>query len=279
MVPPPQDKPSSEPIPLSTSGKGALEVALEAARRAGEVILSRFKTQKEITFKGRANVVTDVDLLAEKRALEFLQREFPEFGIISEESEPIVTGSSYTWVVDPLDGTRNYASGIPHLAVVVGLALDGEVILGVTYDPVREEMFTAERGRGAYLNDAPISVSHRDGMPECLLGFDMGYVDAKAVTALDLVRALWPGMQSIRIMGSGALGLAYAACGRVDIYFHHSLAAWDIASGLLLVSEAGGEVVDRHGNHATLDSTSVIASSPHLIQRFLTATDGLEWRK
>ena len=279
MLPPLQDRPSSEAIPPSTSGKGALEVALEAARRAGEVILSRFHTQKEIRFKGRANVVTDVDLLAEKRALEVLGDEFPEFGIISEESEPVVTGSSYTWIVDPLDGTRNYASGIPHVAVVVGLALEGEVILGVTYDPVREEVFTAERGRGAYLNDVPISVSPRDAMPECLLGFDMGYVDAKAVTALDMVRALWPGMQSIRIMGSGALGLAYAACGRVDIYFHHSLAAWDIASGLLLVSEAGGNVVDRHGKQATLDSTSVIASSPHLIKRFLTATDGLEWRR
>ena len=279
MLPPLQDRPSSEPIPPSTSGKGALDVAIEAARGAGEVILSRFKTQKEIRFKGRANLVTDVDLLAEKRALEVLQGEFPEFGIISEESEPVVTGSSYTWIVDPIDGTRNYASGIPHIAVVVGLALDGEIILGVTYDPVREEVFTAEKGRGAYLNGAPLSVSARGELPECLLGFDMGYVDAKAVMALDLVRALWPGMQSIRIMGSGALGLAYAACGRVDVYFHHNLASWDIASGLLLVSEAGGKVVDRYGKPATLDSTSVIASSTHLIERFLTSTDGLEWRK
>ena len=274
----PENKPSTS-IPESANGRPALSVAVEAARRAGEIIVQRFDTEKEVSFKGRANVVTDVDLLAEAAALDLLRVEYPEFGILSEESEPVVTGSSYTWVLDPLDGTRNYASGIPHVSVVVALARDGDVVLGVTYDPVRNELFTAEKGGGATLNGAPISVSPRSEIPDCLLGFDMGYVDEKAVLALDMVKALWPGMQSIRIMGSGALGLAYAACGRVDIYFHHRLYPWDTASGLLLVSEAGGTVVDKHGAPATLDSESVVASSPHLIDRFLGATDGLEWRK
>ena len=269
----------SQPIPDSTSGKSAHTVAIEAARRAGQVILDRFYTHKEVRFKGRANLVTDVDLLAEKAALELLRDEYPDFGIISEESEPIVTGSSYTWVLDPLDGTRNYASGIPHFAVVVALTRDRQVVLGVTYDPVRGELFTADKGKGAYVNDVPISVSTKEEISECLLGFDMGYIDEKAVMALDMVRALWPGMQSIRVTGSAALGLAYAACGRVDIYFHHHLASWDIASGLLLVSEAGGKVVDRYGDPATIDRESVIASSHHLVSRFLAATEGLEWRK
>ena len=274
-----QDKHSALAMPDSTSGESALVVATEAARRAGEVILGRFHSQLEISFKGRANVVTDVDLLAESAVLQHLRDEYPDFGILSEESEPVVTGSPYTWVIDPLDGTRNYASGIPHVAVVVALAHNGEVILGVTYDPVREELFTAEKGKGAYLNDDPISVSPRREIPECLLGFDMGYVDEKAVMALDMVKALWPGLQSIRIMGSSALGLAYAACGRVDVYFHHHLFPWDIASGLLLVSEASGSVLDRHGDLASLESQSVIASSPHLLGRFLEATEGLQWRK
>ena len=254
-------------------------MALEATRRAGEIIVGRFHTYKEINFKGRANVVTDVDMLAEKAALQLLRDEYPTFGILSEESEPIVTGSKYTWVLDPLDGTRNYASEIPHFAVAVALAREGEVVLGVTYDPIRDEVFTAEKGKGASLNGSPISVSPREEIPQCLLGFDMGYVDEKAVLALDMVKALWPGMQSIRIMGSGALGLAYAACGRLDIYFHHRLYPWDIASGLLLVSEAGGIVVDRHGHPTTFERESVIASSPHLVDQFLAATEGLEWRK
>ena len=274
-----QDKSSSLAMPDSTSGKTALAVATEAARRAGEVIVGRFHSEKEVSFKGRANVVTDVDLLAESAALQLLREEYPDFGILSEESEPVVTGSAYTWVIDPLDGTRNYASGIPHVAVVVGLARDGEVVLGVTYDPIREELFTAEKGNGAYLNGDPISVSQSREIPQCLLGFDMGYVDEKAVMALDMVKALWPGVQSIRIMGSSALGLAYAACGRLDIYFHHHLYPWDIASGLLLVSEASGSVLDRHGDPASLESQSVIASSPHLLGQFLEATEGLQWRK
>ena len=266
-------------VPNSTSGRSALTVAMEAARSAGELIVRRFGTPMGVVTKSRANVVTDVDVEAETLALKLLREEYPDFGIISEESEPIITGSRYTWVVDPLDGTRNYASGIPHYAVVVALALDGEVIIGVTHDPVRSEVFTAEKGKGARLNDLPISISSREAMPECLLGFDMGYADDKAVRALDMVKALWPGMQSIRIMGSAALGLAYAACGRVDIYFHHHLSPWDLASGLLLVSEAGGTVVDRHGKPASLESESIIASSPQLVRRFLEATDGLEWRK
>ncbi len=270
---------SSLAIPPSAGGRNALEVACEAARGAGEVILDRFHSEKDISFKGRANVVTDVDLLAEKAALQVLRDEYPDFGILSEESEPVRTSSSYTWVVDPLDGTRNYASGVPHVSVVVALERDGEVVLGVTYDPIREELFTAEKGEGAYLNGGRIYVSQRESLPECLLGFDMGYIGERAVTALDMIKALWPELQGIRIMGSGALGLAYAACGRMDIYFHHRLYPWDVASGLLLVREAGGLVVDRHGNEAKLESESVVASSLHLVNEFLTATEGLDWRE
>ena len=269
----------SQPVPASKSGGTTLSVAVEAAKLAGEVILQRLHTVKDVKFKGAKDVVTDVDLEAERVALAVLRREYPDFSILSEESEPISTGSPYTWVVDPLDGTRNYASGIPHVSVVVGLALGGEMVVGVTHDPVRDEAFTAEKGKGAFLNGSPLSISSRKELPECLLGFDMGYVDEKGALALDMIRTLWPDMQGMRIMGSGALGLAYAACGRLDIYFHHRLFPWDVASGLLLVSEAGGTVVDRYGDSATLDSQSVIASSPQLVAGFLKATEGLEWRK
>jgi myo-inositol-1(or 4)-monophosphatase len=269
----------SHMIPSSADGQGALEVAAEAARRAGSVVRERLHGPKSVNFKGRADVVTDVDIQAEELALGYLRAEYPDFSILSEESEPVRTGSSYTWVVDPLDGSRNYASGIPHFSVVVGLAWKGEVVLGVTYDPIRDELFSAEKGKGAFLNGVPISASPNREIPDCLLGFDMGYIGEPAVSALDMVKHLWPAVQGIRIMGSGALGLAYAACGRMDIYFHHRLYPWDIASGLLLVQEAGGNVVDRHGMPATLDSQSVIASSPHLIDRFLVATEGLEWRR
>ncbi len=272
-------QPENEAITPSRSGRTALEVSIDAAQRAGQIIRERFLTEKEISFKGRADIVTDVDLAAEKVILDLVREEYPQFSILSEESNPIETGSPYTWVIDPIDGTRNFAEGIPHFCVVVALAKGSDMVVGVTYDPIKEETFTAELGRGAFLNGASISVSERQEIPNCVLGFDLGYVDQKAGTALDMIRFLWPGFQTMRLMGSSALGMAYAAAGRIDLYFHHSLSPWDSASGLLLAREAGGNVVDRQGNDANLFTPSVIVSSPHLIGRFLEATDGLEWRQ
>ena len=272
-------QPQIEPLPLSQSGRSALEVSIDAARRAGQIIRERFLTEMEISFKGRADIVTDVDLAAERVILDLVQSEYPQFSILSEESSPIETGSPYTWVIDPIDGTRNYAEGIPHFCVVVALAKGNDTVMGVTYDPMKEETFTAELGRGAFLNDSPIAVSNRQEIADCVLGFDLGYVDQKAGTALDMIRSLWPGFQTMRLMGSSALGMAYAAAGRIDLYFHHSLSPWDSASGLLLAREAGGNVIDRQGQDADLRTPSVIVSSQRLIDRFLQATEGLEWRQ
>ena len=243
------------------------------------MVSSRFLTEKEISFKGWANIVTDVDLESEKTILGILTSEFPQFSILSEESEPVSNASAYTWVVDPIDGTRNFAEGIPHFCLVVALAKGSEMVVGVTYDPIRNELFTAEQGQGAFLNGDRISVSQRQEVPDSMLGFDLGYVGETAGLALDMVRSLWPNIQGMRLMGSSALGLAYAACARMDIYFHHHLSPWDVAAGLLLVREAGGEVVDKHGAPSNLFTPSTIASSPRLIERFLAATEGLEWRK
>jgi fructose-1,6-bisphosphatase/inositol monophosphatase family enzyme len=269
----------SDLLPQSKSGRSVLEVCTDAARQGGGLVRSRFLTEKKVSFKGWADIVTDVDLESEKTILALLTSEFPQFSILSEESDPVTNDSAYTWVVDPIDGTRNFAEGIPHFCVVVALAKGSEVVAGVTYDPMKDDMFTAELGQGAFLNGTRMSVSTREGVPESILGFDLGYVDENAGLALDMVRALWPRVQGIRLMGSAALGLAYAAAGRLDLYFHHLLSPWDVASGLLLVREAGGNVVDKQGQSGNLFTPSVIASNPRLIGRFLQATKGLAWRK
>ena len=271
-------QPSPE-LPLSRSGRPALEVAQQAAGLAGQIIRDRFTTAKDIRFKGRADIVTDVDLSAEKAVLELLRDEFPDFGVLAEESAPIESNSGFTWVVDPLDGTRNYAMGIPHFCTVVALAQGRDVVLGITYDPVREESFVAQAGKGARHNDDPISVSDTSEVLNASLCFDMGYVDEKAGMALDMLRSVWPNVQSLRLMGSAALGIAYAAAGRVDLYFHHALSPWDIASGLLLVKEAGGIVVDRHNNTADLRTPSIIAGNASLVENFLKVTQGHPWRQ
>ena len=259
-------------------GRSALDVALEATATAGEIIRGGWDSDRQITFKGRADIVTDIDVAAEKAVLEILTSAFPQFGILAEESQPVAGESPYRWVVDPLDGTRNYAQSIPHFCTIVALAEGDDIVAGVVYDPVREETFTAAKGQGAFLNGAPITVSETTEIARSLLSFDLGYVDEKAGLAIDMLRSLWPGMYSVRMMGSAGLGLAYAASGRVDLFFHHSLSPWDVAAGLVLAEEAGGRVVDRQGNKAGLFTPSVICSSPALVEGFLAATDGLPWR-
>ena len=254
-------------------------MALRVAKEAGQTLMDRLPGEKQVSYKGRADLVTDVDKLVEKQVIEALGREFPHDGFLAEESEPVPTTSGYTWIVDPLDGTRNYILGVPFFCVIIALAKGDDVLLGLTYDPVRQEMFQAVKGGGAFLNGSPINVSRKTELEDDLLSYDLGYVDEKASKAIELVLHLWPNIQGTRMMGSAGLGLAYAACGRVDMYFHHHLSPWDLATSLVLVPEAGGVITDKYATPASLHSESIIASGGVLHDRFLKATDGLAWRQ
>lgn len=257
-------------MPLSRSGREAMEVASQAAEEAGSLLLKHVHGQLKLGYKeGRANLVTDIDVAAEKSIIAVLQSEYPDFGIISEESPAIATNSPYTWVIDPLDGTNNYVHGVPFYAVVIGLASGQEVLLGVTYDPVRKETFSAERGRGAWLNGQPMAVAQRTAPRECFLGCDLGYDADKGKAMLDAVGAIWPELGGLRLMGSAALGLAYVACGRLDAYIHPCLYPWDVAAGLALLEGAGGEITDWEGQAATMHSTRVVAGNKALQGYFL----------
>lgn len=266
-------------IPRSSGGKTAMEVAEEVGLEAGRMLVERFHRVKRVSVKGRGNVVTDVDTEVEAAMLALLRREFPDMGLLGEESAGGAAGSGYVWIVDPLDGTRNYASGIPFFSLVVGLALDGEVLVGVNYDPVREEMFHAERGKGAFLNGEPIHVSQKSTVAESVVGMDLSYDDEGAVNGLNMILSLWPGVQTARIMGSSALGISYAAAGRHDLYFHHQLEPWDQVAGILLVEEAGGVITDRMGKRAGLYSDGLIASNATLHADLMRRTEGTPWRR
>ncbi|GAF83794.1 unnamed protein product, partial [marine sediment metagenome] len=257
-------------LPLGRSGRGAYEVAVQAVREAGDIIMAHFHGEKRISYKeGRSNIVTDVDVLAEEKILALLQYEYPHFSIMTEESADIAGDSPYTWIIDPIDGTRNYAYGIPHFCVALALARGEELLLGISYDPVRGELFRAEKGQGAFLNDSPIAVSTRTSLGESLVGFDMGYDAEIGQEILGVASALWPGVVSVRVMGSAALGLAYAASGRLDLYIHLALYPWDLASGILLVSEAGGVVTELDGQPVGIQSKSVIATNRDIHQDFM----------
>ena len=268
----------SDQLPLSTSGKTAMDVSLEAARMAGGMIRDKFNTSFQIRLKGRADIVTEVDVAVENAVLELVRREFPDFSILAEESTPVTTASPYKWVVDPIDGTRNFAMGIPHFCTIIALSNGADPVLGVAYDPMVDELFSAELGKGAFLNGERISVSDSPTLSQALVCCDMGAVDEMSGLALEMIRSIWPDLLSLRLLGSAGLGIAYAAAGRVDMYFHHSLSPWDIVAGLVLVSESGGQVVDKQGKPANLQTSGIIAANPSLITDFLKQTDGLPWR-
>ena len=256
-------------LPVARSGKNALEVAIAAAKEAGEILLAHFGSVRQIKHKSQGNLVTDADILSEKLIIDFLKREYPDFGILSEESNSSASVSGYTWVVDPLDGTNNYTFGIPFFCVNIALVRDEDILLGITYDPMRGELFQAEKGKGAYLNDSPIRISAISSLQESLIGLDLGYSHDRGSQMLDTVNRLWGQVHCVRLMGSSSLGLAYVACGRVSLYFHRYLFPWDIASGLLLVREAGGEVVDWQGRPANFRDTELVASNLTLQREFL----------
>ena len=265
-------------VPLSATGKTAEQVAREAVALASRTLVRGFRKQKQVYFKGRGNVVTDTDYRAEARVIDHLQREFPDFSILSEEKGAIEGTTDYTWIIDPLDGSRNFASDNPHFAVNLGLAYEGDMLLAFTLDPLRKELFHALKGRGAFLNGAPISVSKQETIAASVLATDMGYDEEMARRGLEMLADIWPGMQTIRIMGSAALGLAWAACGRVDLYFHHALAPWDVMCGLLLLREAGGVITSGSGGPADFNKPSIIATNAQIHAEFLERTEGSAWR-
>jgi myo-inositol-1(or 4)-monophosphatase len=256
-------------LPVSKSGKSAIEVATGAARQAGVILKAHFRTGSRVQYKGRANIVTDVDLRSEQSLKSLLQAEYPDHSILSEESQAITGSSSYTWILDPLDGTNNYSFGIPFFCIVIVLASGEDILLGIVYDPLRDEMFSAQKGKGAYLNNSPIHVTTKATVKDSLIGLDLGYVDENGKKSLEFITRLWPQMYAYRVMGSAALGMAYTACGRLDLYFHLLLYPWELACGSLLVTEAGGVATDLQGKPLKIGQGSVIASNKVVHADFL----------
>jgi myo-inositol-1(or 4)-monophosphatase len=282
---------ASPDLPVSTSGATALQVALRCAEEGGRLALERFRRPQEVSVKGRGNLVTATDVDIERLIQGALAREYPQHAILSEETAALEAQDSkleareWMWVVDPLDGTRNYVSGLPCFCVNVALCRHGEPVVAVTHDPVHSETFWAVEGGGTRLSSAqvpggeqPCRVSGKPSVQASVLGFDLGYDDRRAAHMLALLSELWPGMQSVRIPGSAALGLAYAACGRYDLFVHHYLFPWDLAAGILLVREAGGVITDRDNSPIRIDSEGVIAGGAAVHADFLRLAGSRPWR-
>jgi len=247
-----------------------LPAALEAAREAGRYLLHGLSQKKEVEFKGQVDLVTVFDRRSEEMIYDRLSRAFPGHGFLAEEEIRRQADADYCWLVDPLDGTTNYAHGLPVFCVSIALSFRNRVILGVVYDPNREEIFTAVRGQGAFLNGEGISVSGTDDLGRSLLATGFPYdVRSSQDNNLDHFSNFAVRAQAIRRLGSAALDLCYVACGRFDGYWEKKLKPWDLAAGSLLVEEAGGRVSDLEGGEFNVFSPHIVASNGYLHQSML----------
>ncbi|GBD23012.1 Inositol-1-monophosphatase [bacterium HR29] len=266
---------SAPELPVGRSGRDALTVALAVAEHAARMLRRRYGKPTRTRWKGRGNVVTDADLAVERMVREALAAEFPDHGFLAEETAASGAREGWLWVCDPLDGTKNFSRGIPHFAFTLGLWCDGEPLAGVTVQPATRETFTAAAGRGACWNRRPCGVSGIDRLDRAVTALDLGYDERRGAAQLELARRFWGQVETVRISGSAALGLAYVAAGKWDLFVHRNMQPWDLAAGILLVREAGGVVTDGGGRAARLDSEFIVAGTPAVHAEFF-ARGGLE---
>ncbi|HEY3064432.1 MAG TPA: inositol monophosphatase family protein [Methylomirabilota bacterium] len=238
-------------------------IAVDLARAAGQLLRRELVGSRQISYKGApTNLVTEMDGRSERLIVEGLAQAFPDDAVLGEEGGPRGGRSGRRWIVDPLDGTTNYAHGIPIFAVSIALEVEKTVVLGVVYDPSLDELYVAERGAGARLNDAAIAVSAATRLDESLLATGFPYdIRVRADNNLREYAALSVRARAVRRFGSAVLDLAYVAAGRFDGYWELTLAPWDVAAGALLVTEAGGRVTDIAGGGLDVDAPSLIATN------------------
>jgi myo-inositol-1(or 4)-monophosphatase len=242
---------------------GRIDLMLALAREAGALQRNRFGEPREIQTKSSAiDLVTDVDRACDALVRERVQRHFPDDGLLTEEAAEQHSRSGWRWIVDPLDGTTNYAHGFPHFAVSIALEREGRVEAGAIYDPIRDELFHALRGGGAFRNGAALRVSRTEKLERSLLATGFPYnVHASAGDNLEYFGRFIRRAQAVRRAGSAALDLAYLACGRFDGFWELSLHPWDVAAGLLMIEEAGGRSSDFDGGPVPEDASRIVASN------------------
>lgn len=253
-----------------------LNIAIKAARRAGQVInrAAQDIDRLTVTRKGHADFVSEVDRTAEATIIDILRDSYPDHAFLGEEGGAI-GASEFQWIIDPLDGTTNFLHGFPMYAVSIALLHKGVITQGVVYDPLHNDLFTATRGSGAYLNDHRIRVSQQTRMEDALIGsgFPFSNMEHQA-RYLRMFAQVMARTAGIRRPSSAALDLAYTAAGRYDGFWEMGLKSWDMAAGVLLVQEAGGLVSDLEGNDQYLSSGHIVAGTPKIFTQLLPLVAG-----
>lgn len=255
------------------------QLAIRAARAAGKVLREKFNATREIRSKGKRDIVTDADFAADRALRQVILVRFPRDHFLSEEDDATIRAKlwqaaqsvkdDYLWIADPLDGTTNYAHHIPIFGVSLALFHDNQVQIGAVYDPLLDEMYSAERGRGAFLNGKPIHVSAVDAFDNAVAGTEWARDQRLRRRTASVFGKILGRVMSARALGSAALSLCYIAAGRLDAYFHLSLAPWDVAAAALIVEEAGGKVTAPTGTPWSIHSKAYVATNGHLHRTML----------
>lgn len=248
------------------------EVAKEAARRASNYLKENFNKSK-IAFKSSSfDLVTNCDIESQKIIISTIKESFPEHDFLGEEDiNRGAIDSSNLWIIDPIDGTNNFAHGIPHFSISIAYCEYGKVKVGIVIDPFREEVFWSIEGEGAWLNDKPISVSSAEDLTSSIIATGFYYDRGSMMKrTLDSIKRLFEAqIQGLRRNGSAALDIAWVACGRFDGFFEYQLSVWDFAAGLLIAKEAGGVITDSSGKDLGLNNKSIAVSNPKIYKDFL----------
>lgn len=262
-------------MPAGRELSRTLGIIREIIRRTGDRICRLSGGRKRIAYKGEIDLVTQFDRLSQRLIISSLKRQFPAYGILSEEEPETCRSARVRWIIDPLDGTTNYAHNLPIWAISAALEQDGEILLGAVYDPTRNEMFSAIKGRGASLNGRRISVSRTKSLDQSLLVTGFPYdIRRSRINNLKYFNRFARRAQAVRRLGSAALDLCYTACGRFDGYWELKLAPWDQAAGCLILCEAGGRISDFKGNEFTIYGREVLGTNGRIHDAMMAVLTG-----
>jgi myo-inositol-1(or 4)-monophosphatase len=250
-----------------------LKTAIKAAREAGRIHMKYYNKKTDVSYKsGYFDLVTRADIEAEERIVAMVKAKFPHHNILAEEKKYAETDSEFRWIIDPLDGTNNYAHSLPIFSVSIGVAKAGKVVCGVVYDPTRDELFHAEQGKGAFCNGKRIKVSDASTLNEAI--FCTGFYYNRGKPMQDTLEAIHrffkAGIVGIRRLGSAALDLCNLACGRIDGFWEYLLSPWDYSAGMLIIEEGGGKLTDYTGKKPGIEPSSIVASNSTLHEIMLS---------
>ena len=250
-----------------------INIMVKACRKAAKILIRDYgEIEKlQVSLKGPGDFVTASDKKVEKILINELQKARPSYSILSEEIGQINNDKSFKWIIDPIDGTANFLHGIPHFAISIGLEHDDEIICGIVYDPIKDEMFVAEKGNGSYLNNQRMRVSSRSKLKDCIVFTGGPKLESKnKELALEEYKKFSSKILiPIRKLGSASLDMAYVAAGRCDGFWQRNLNYWDIAAGIILVKEAGGFVTDFEGENRYVENKTILATNSRISKEMI----------